>query len=372
VQVPVGGACPSGTGAFGIDSSQQLKCDVGKINVDGVFASGTSTGRSPQVAIRSTGEPVIAYVDAGQLKLMLCNDRLCLNSTIRTLDAGPLRAPSLQLTSNNLAVVAYIADTPQDLKLYLCADVLCTSGVSRTPVAADSTQLSVALRLNNDVPVIAFDRNNALGFYACVNTTCNTGSVLTLDSTPGSGDSVAMDLRADKRPVIAYYQSGPDDLYLYDCADTGCNSGSIRALDTAANTGANPSIVVRSNDMPIIAYVENLSFDLRRYDCTVANCNSGSATTLVTTGSVQGTSMILKQDGTPLISYTDTVSTVGRYVYNCTTANCSSGSASTLRLGSSVSTTAGIALRPDGRIALAYKVGVDARLLICGTFDCGL
>ncbi len=74
------------------------------------------------------------------------------------------------------------------------------------------------------------------------------------DSAGNVGSFVAVALRADQRPLIAYYDATNTSLKLYNCADAACASGTGRTVDNSSDVGANVALAIRPNGLPVIAY----------------------------------------------------------------------------------------------------------------------
>jgi hypothetical protein len=189
-----------------------------------------------------------------------------------------------------------------------------------------------------------------------------------LDSVGDIGTHVAIALRGDRRPVVAYHDVTNGNLKLYDCADPTCASGTRRILDSPGDVGESVSIAVRPSELPVIAYRDVTSQALKLYDCSNIACTSGTARTLDTAVNV-GTSiaMALRADGRAFIAYEDNTNFQMR-VYDCSNLGCSSG---TVRPQPGTDRPYGlsIALRADGRplIALGGSAGPGSRIR---TFDC--
>jgi hypothetical protein len=189
-----------------------------------------------------------------------------------------------------------------------------------------------------------------------------------LDSVGDVGTHVAVALRSDRRPVVAYHDVTNGNLKLYDCADPTCASGTRRILDSPGDVGESVSVAIRPNGLPVVAYRDVTSQALKLYDCSNVACTSGTARTLDTAVNV-GTSiaMTLRADGRAFIAYEDNTNFQMR-VYDCSNVTCSSG---TIRPQSGTDRPYGtsIAIRADGRplIALGGSAGPGSRIR---TFDC--
>jgi hypothetical protein len=166
---------------------------------------------------------------------------------------------------------------------------------------------------------------NADGSLACELLPVSADRVLDLAGEVGS--HVAVALRADQRPLVAYHDQTNGNLKVYDCADAACASGTRRLLESSGDVGENIAIAIAPGGMPVIAYRNVTSQVLRLYACANDACSSGVARTLdsgVNVGS--SLAMALRANGRPFITYRDSTSFTMR-VYDCADAACSNGSA---------------------------------------------
>jgi hypothetical protein len=194
-----------------------------------------------------------------------------------------------------------------------------------------------------------------------------------LDLVGEVGTHVALALRADQRPLLAYHDEGNDNLKLYDCADAACASGTRRLLDSAGDVGENIAIAIRPGGLPAIAYRSVDAQSLKFYDCTNAACSTGTARTLDDVVNVgAAVAMGLRADGRPLIAYAD-LSNFRLRIYDCANAGCSSGTA-LAPPGTSNIYGASIAMRADDRALIALGgnagAGLPVRVYDCGNIGC--
>jgi len=62
----------------------------------------------------------------------------------------------------------------------------------------------------------------ALALYDCGNSSCSIGSTRQLLPLGRAGIAVAVAIRADDRPVIAYHDETNNDIAIYVCATPQC------------------------------------------------------------------------------------------------------------------------------------------------------
>ncbi len=189
-----------------------------------------------------------------------------------------------------------------------------------------------------------------------------------LDSAGDVGSFVAVALRADQRPLIAYYDATNTSLKLYDCADVACASGTRRTVDNSSDVGAHVALAIRPNGLPVIAYRSASLSSLRFYDCSNLACSTGTARTLDNTVTVgPALALALHSDGRPLLAYRDDTNFRLR-VYQCDNLACSTGAAFA-HPGTDVPHGISIAMRSDGRPLMTFggNAGSGARVR---TYDC--
>lgn len=189
-----------------------------------------------------------------------------------------------------------------------------------------------------------------------------------LDALGDVGKDMALALRADNRPLIAYHDETNGNLKIYDCADAACSSGTRRILDSSGDVGEEIEIAIGPGDLPVIAYRNVTSQSLKLYACSNSACSSGVARTLDSTVDVGlYVAMALRSDGRPFIVYPDVTNFVFR-VYDCDNIACSSGT-SRLPTGASHIYGASVVFRADGRalIAMAGNAGAGTPVR---TFEC--
>ena len=194
-----------------------------------------------------------------------------------------------------------------------------------------------------------------------------------LDLVGEFGSHVALALRADQRPLVAYHDVTNGNLKLYDCADASCASGTRRLLDSAGDVGENIALAIGPGGLPVIAYRSVTAQSLKFYECANAACSSGTARTLddvVDVGAAVG--MGLRADGRPVIAYYD-LSNFRLRVYDCNNGGCSSGAAHA-HPGTGPLYGASVAMRADGRALFAMGgnagAGTTVRVYDCSDTGC--
>jgi hypothetical protein len=192
-----------------------------------------------------------------------------------------------------------------------------------------------------------------------------------LDDSGDAGKHIALAIRSDDRPIMAYHEDSAGSLRLYDCANPSCATGVRRTLDSAGDVGESIAMSIRPNGFPVITYRDVVLQSLKLYDCSNVNCSAGVARTLDDTVDVIGSiSMALRADGRAVIAYVE-LTTFNLRIYDCANITCSSGVS---RILSTIPTGTAIAIRADDRpiIALGGNAGqpLASRLLDCNDAGC--
>ena len=269
-------------------------------------------GRYTSLALTSSNLPVISYYanTNGDLKLAVCNDAACTSPTISTLDSpGNVgEYTSIAVTSSNFPVISYY-DRNGDLKLAVCTNAACTSPTISTLDSAGSvgTWTSLALTSSN-LPVISyFDATNQnLKLAVCNDATCTSPTISTLDSTGTVWGYTSIAVTSSNLPVISYYDGTNGDLKLAVCNDAPCTSPAISTLDSTGSVGTSTSIALTSSNLPVISYGDGTNGDLKLAVCTDAACTSPTISTLDSAGYVGAyTSIAVTSSNLPVISYYD-------------------------------------------------------------------
>lgn len=174
-----------------------------------------------------------------------------------------------------------------------------------------------------------------------------------IDHTGDTGSEIALVLRADDRPLMAYYHATAANLRLHACADRSCSTGTTRALDSAGDVGRGPAMAIDAAGRALIAYQDVTNLALKLYVCADADCSAGSARTLDDARNVMANiALVIREDGRPLIAYGNSTDSNAR-VFDCIDAVCSEGTSRTVAGSMHASATLSITLAPDGLPVIA-------------------
>ena len=185
-----------------------------------------NVGLYTSLQLNNDGFPVISYYDInnGDLKLAVCNDDVCSNPTIITVDGddgGNVGLyTSLQLNNDGFPVISYYDVGHGALKLAVCDDSNCANPTRNVVDDGGGNDVGqyTSLQLNDGKPVISyFDAtDNVLKLAVCDEVDCS-GPIATrvVDDGGGGvnnvGSYTSLQINGNGDPVISYYDSTNDD-----------------------------------------------------------------------------------------------------------------------------------------------------------------
>jgi len=226
------------------------------------------------------------------------------------------------------------------------------------------THVAVALRADQR-PLVAYhdESNGNLKVYDCADASCASGSRRLLDSAGDVGENIALAIGPGGLPVIAYRNVISQSLRFYACANAACSSGTARTLDDVVNVGAAVAMGLRADGRPIIAYSDISNFSLRIYDCDNIGCSSGTAYAHPSSGNVYAASVAMRADDRALVALGGSGGSATRVrVYECSDLGCTTGTSRTLT-AVSYSSPVSLVIRANGR-PLVATAGVASSLLV--------
>ncbi len=284
------------------------------------------------VAINSSGNPVVAYIDSSLtspvLKLLVCADSSCstvdsVNEIQGTGDPVVTQKIDLALLSDDSPVISYVYDDFTDIfRLIKCGNATCTSGNTITDFPDDTTggsSTKILIAANGDPIVIRM----AQGMYGpelkitkCGNSACTSGNQTStlINGLDGDFDAV---LGNDNNPIIAVPDSS-GSLYVLDCDDEFCSTYNQSTLEnyTLGFLDFDTSMDLDNDGIPIIAvnsgwYGER---DLLVYKCSDVSCTTFSKNSVAGFGSNSPSvgwrpDIYWNSSGFPLIAYRDNTNT---------------------------------------------------------------
>lgn len=299
------------------------------------------------MAFDPAGNLIITFYDSelGDLLLITCNDTVCTNPLVSTVDAeGDVgQGNDVAVFGDGSIHISYADNTLNAVKHALCAKAVCNVRVidtqSRQPqtlprMCPDCT----ALALNNDGTAVIQYFNEVTGqpgLAICDSPACPNPSLVTLaTSRTEAGDRLCVGcselaLLDGSRPVISYYDDTTDDLQLLVCDDALCSTFTETTVDSNGNTGQDVSLAIDSQGNFYLSYYDAGRGNLRLSICRDRLCSRSVSRTLAgRNGDVgQGSAMVLRPGrvNTTVISYydfdNDTLHLATCRDRPCTTAN---------------------------------------------------
>jgi hypothetical protein len=190
-----------------------------------------------------------------------------------------------------------------------------------------------------------------------------------------------LELDANGRPVVSYYDYSHDQLKVLHCGDATCSSGNSIAAPDSGLLNLNVqvyqfSLALDVSGNPVVAYPDHQGgIDrLRVLHCGNPDCTSGNVIAVPVTGGGHFLDMAIDGSGFPVISYVSTMSTTTSLnVLHCGDANCAMGNTITSpdTLVSAIWNSS-IALDATGRPVVSYYDygNGDLKVLHCGDATC--
>jgi len=314
---------------------QQLVGDIRLKTADTIG----NVGSNSSIAIHPDGRPFIAYEDLSnnRLKLYVCNDAVCSSGQSQTLDINATE-PSLAIRNDGRLLIAARQDTTgmgdYQLSLFDCLDTQCSNPQVRMLESLQPSSFGpTSLLIRSDGrPVIAFFRDqegalsNLLKLYSCLNTDCDQGDSIVINSEVQISRHNVMVLRPDAvsqtdLPVFAYQKDS--DMVVFACTDEHCSSG-IETPTMSGPFSGIPTIAMRNSGLPSIAYTLGAAA-LKLYDCTNADCTSGFERNIGQARSGQS-GITIRPDNRPIVVHSSrNLFDDGLRIYNCADPQCISG-----------------------------------------------
>ena len=280
-------------GSLKVLSCGNPTCTAG--NVVAAPDPGVAQAGDPVLALDTEGKPVIAYIALGDrdLKVVRCGNATCTtDNTATTVDSDDTASgPSLALDGSGNPVIAYTtasataagpilppAPAPRDLKIVRCGDTSCSSDNTITTV--DSGVFSPLLMLDEaGKPVITYTAGSSLKLLRCGNADCTSGNSIVSLATGIAGASLALALDQNI-PVVVHDRFSPQqllarELLVLRCGDATCSFGNtIATVDTG---GAWSSLVLDDSGSPAISYAsqESQTSALKVLRCGDPACGGG-------------------------------------------------------------------------------------------------
>jgi hypothetical protein len=256
-------------------TTETCSTGVARILDDSVDVS----ARNTSMVLRADGRPFIAYYEFTNFTVRAydCANVSCSSGVVCTLSGGGVTSTDVQIRADGRPLIA-VGGNPgagTRVRLYDCTNLDCTTATVRAPPSTPSAAPVALLIRSNDRPLIATTGlSGNLTMSDCADAICSS-TLQTILTTGTSFNTVAMKLRSNGFPLIAYgdvVAANQSDLALFDCSNTSCTAGSIRTIVSNGDFGAEVALALRADDRPVIAYYDALNDDLRLRVCANPEC----------------------------------------------------------------------------------------------------
>lgn len=258
--------------AFGSGTNQYIAIcnDVACSTVTTRTIDNGSFGVFSTLALRADNTPIASYYDfGGNARVYACADANCATGTARTLTASGYTPSAIKIRPNGSPAIALRNFVGSPHALYDCNDANCSGGSVRDLAFGSSIRFLLGLAVRSDNrPVVV---NSGPTLHDCTDAACSSNTARSFDA----GESVqqsAIAMRADGRPLLVY-GTGTGAIKIFDCAGTDCSSGTVGVLDQSSLFLGDLEIAIalRADGRPVIAY-SAANADLRLLMCATANC----------------------------------------------------------------------------------------------------
>lgn len=261
----------------------------------GPAAARNGVGRDSSLALGADGFPVISSVahltpetraPYGQLRVTHCGDPYCSGSfTTTALTPGAYDdegwESKLAVGADGRPVIAHLSN--DKVAVTRCGDPACTWAASRSYLDPAYVGRGPSIAIGTDgLPIVAYRRGSsgALRVTHCGNSGCTAGNISTNFGTGGmlpvsyGGDSSAIAIGADGRPLVAFDWSLSQNLMLLRCSTATCvTAWSTVTVDASTDdVGAYPALAIGIDDLPVMAYLNRTTNTIRVAKCGTLSC----------------------------------------------------------------------------------------------------
>lgn len=229
------------------------------------------------MALRADGRAVVVYRSGTTLNMRTwhCANADCTSGVMQEHATSPSDvAIAIRADDRPLLAAGGNAGAGDSPRFWDCTDAACTSGTLRLASGVSfQGVLGMRLRADGRALLLTDAPGGSPAIVACSDVNCTTAP-----GGPISGCSPMSDadltLRPDGSAVIACTRSvsGEYALSLHDCSNAACTNGSARPLLPQGRAGFHLAVAVRSDDRPVIAYHDQLNGDVGVYVCSTPGC----------------------------------------------------------------------------------------------------
>lgn len=296
-------------------------------------------GEASALAIRPDGRPVVVYgitvSGTPQLRLRICDQAACTSSSIVTVDASGVYtggSVSLALRSDGTPLVGYRDSVNADLRAYICDNPACSTGQPRLiEGSGDTGEFNAVGWGASGFPLLSYINatQGQARLYLCGNANCSAGIARILGTA--AGGMTRFVVRANGRPLVAWHEVSGGSVIprVYDCSDADCLAGTATPLPAVAGGSGATSIAIalRANGNPVLAYGRIGRASTIVYNCINTTCSSGTAfepLAPVSYGGGGGLGLALRTDERPVLLFDAGLVGGGHLLAICGQTDCSS------------------------------------------------
>jgi hypothetical protein len=309
---------------------------------------GAATTASASIASNyADGRPLAFYLDSAnkQIRSGECTVPTCTGVTSRVaLNGFSPTLPNLAVRPDGRVVTAWIRDrTPY---IGICSDMSCSTVTERN-TGGGNTDVRPAIVVRPDGrPFVYYTSFGGTGAWDCNDTECATGTARTVSGLGNSTSNTAeLVLRADGRPVMAYYNDSSKQVFVFTCDDINCASGSAHLVATEPTAGisffSGLSLTLAAGERAVVTYVRaaspdgGLSFTSERRfaRCADSNCSSASVSTLATAPAIFSANNYSAAQSNRNVSFGEGATKL----ISCSSNDCATFSTTTLPFGAAES-----------------------------------
>lgn len=291
---------------------------------------------------------------------------------------------SITLGSDGYPVVAYYDSLNNDLKVAKCSDLMCNEASTVTVDSDGNVGKYASIMIGKDgFPVISYhdETNGNLKVAKCTTHDCSGATTTSVTDSGNVAETAlntspsSMTIGANGYPIISYYDSVNQDLYVAQCENDDCALVNSYLVDSTDDVGKHNSISIGIDGLPIIAYRDQTAKSLKVAKCTTIDCSGDGATITVVDNSTNVgnfAAITIGNDGLPIIAYQNYNNSNKLVVLKCGSAACDSGNQITTLPTALIGYMMSITIAPDGIPVIASRKEVDNQLSYtrCGDTSC--
>ena len=241
--------------------------EAGYLYADYDIGSGEPSSRL-NAALGKDGKALITLEHRGVIQVIHCNDIPCTDVTTSTpidFTEGAKKSwgasgASIAMGSDGLGVISFYSS---NLEVAHCEDVLCTNATITTIDSTMGAGRTNSITIGNDgLPLIAYStgplgHNEPLRVAHCDDFKCTSATISSHPLSNPYDRVTAVDITSgtDGMGLISYREQNAYDLKVAHCEDLLCTTSTLTTLD--GKVGRYPTIAIGSDGLGVISYVDS-------------------------------------------------------------------------------------------------------------------